>query len=270
MDEEQSIDSPAWVNELKDVLECPVCCEGFKDPPIYLCENMHGLCSKCKTSLMKNENEEAKCCPICRGELTDKRSYLMEKMLEKLPKMTCKHDDCDFKRAEENLVEEHEVECQYRPVFCGMCDEQVGLNRLTHHLDEAHGMKKTCLGAMEFAVTVHCKHEAMPESVCYEKEKVIFPIDIDTKDQFYLNFTPLGHDMRLMWVSCSLSGEKAMGYKYSIAMTGSEHSFSGQRRCVSCDVSHREVKKSKSGLLWDKALINESNGHDIELKIWKC
>ena len=68
-------ETPAWMKELEDVLECPVCCETFKDPPIYLCMNQHGMCSKCKASIMQKEKDEAKCCPICRGKLTETRNY---------------------------------------------------------------------------------------------------------------------------------------------------------------------------------------------------
>ena len=38
-----SASGPSW-SELKDALECPVCLKVIMDPPIYSCENLHGLC----------------------------------------------------------------------------------------------------------------------------------------------------------------------------------------------------------------------------------
>ena len=39
-------------DELKDVLECPVCLNSFLDPPIYVCVNQHGLCLACQTKFV--------------------------------------------------------------------------------------------------------------------------------------------------------------------------------------------------------------------------
>ena len=42
-------------------LECPVCLETIKDPPIYLCEKGHGLCQTCREPLKAQDRP----CPVC-------------------------------------------------------------------------------------------------------------------------------------------------------------------------------------------------------------
>ena len=46
---------------------------------------------------------------------------MAENMAEKLPKVTCKFDGCDFKRSEEAAVKKHEESCENRLVPCDRC-----------------------------------------------------------------------------------------------------------------------------------------------------
>ena len=63
-------------------LECPVCLQTIKDPPVFLCTNGHELCHKCREPL----KAEGKPCPVCQGKLLDVRNRFAEKMLEDMPK----------------------------------------------------------------------------------------------------------------------------------------------------------------------------------------
>ena len=38
--------------EMERDLECPVCLIPIRSPPIYVCENQHGLCSTCRTKII--------------------------------------------------------------------------------------------------------------------------------------------------------------------------------------------------------------------------
>ena len=114
---------PQWMIELKDELECPVCLKTIMDPPIFLCEKGHCLCSTCRKDI-KNRGQP---CPECRGALTEARNVTFERMLDKLPKNKCKFDGCQFKKAELDIVKKHEVDCPYRLVTvfcCGMLREK--------------------------------------------------------------------------------------------------------------------------------------------------
>ena len=86
-----------------ETLECPVCLDPFKDPPIYLCEKGHGLCQTCRDPLKAQD----KPCPVCRGKLLDTRSLAVENMLEQLPKIKCKNEGCTYERSDSQLVKKH-------------------------------------------------------------------------------------------------------------------------------------------------------------------
>ena len=114
---------PDWVAKS---LECPVCLETIKDPPVYLCEKGHGMCQTCREPL-KAQNKP---CPVCRGKLLDTRSLAVENMLEQLPKIKCKNEGCTFERSDDQLVKRHEDECRERPVKCEFCQETFAMSKL--------------------------------------------------------------------------------------------------------------------------------------------
>ena len=106
-------------------------------PEILKCENGHCFCSNCYESLKKEGQE----CPVCRGQLTKARCLAVEKMLEKLPKAKCRYEDCQFKRAEAEVVHRHETDCLFRLVECGVCKEGIPLSSIAGHLEVAHEIR---------------------------------------------------------------------------------------------------------------------------------
>ena len=109
---------PDWVAKS---LECPVCPETIKDPPIFQCEKGHGLCQTCREPL-KAQNKP---CPVCRGKLVDTRCLALENMLEQLPKIKCKYEGCTFGRSNDELLSEERgrsnVKHDKRPLLCQSC-----------------------------------------------------------------------------------------------------------------------------------------------------
>ena len=93
-----------------EILQCPVCLETIKDPPVFLCEKGHGLCYSCRDQI----KAQGKPCPVCKGKLIDARNWAVEKMLEKLPKTKCKYEGCTFSRSDTQLVKNHEEKCKQR------------------------------------------------------------------------------------------------------------------------------------------------------------
>ena len=71
-------------DDLKDLLECPVCLRVPRSSPIYQCARGHVVCSECRPNVTT--------CPQCRDPLGNIRSLISEKMLEKLP-CVCKYTD---------------------------------------------------------------------------------------------------------------------------------------------------------------------------------
>ena len=125
---------PSWMAELEDALECPVCLKTILDPPIHQCENGHCYCSSCHGPI-KNEGEE---CPVCRGQLINGRNLMVAKMLEKLPKTKCRYEDCQFKRADVDVVYQHEIGCLFRLVECGNCQDGIAMSKLSDYLSTDH------------------------------------------------------------------------------------------------------------------------------------
>ena len=48
---EAGMELPEWYRDMEKDLECPVCLNSILDPPVYVCENQHDLCSTCHEKL---------------------------------------------------------------------------------------------------------------------------------------------------------------------------------------------------------------------------
>ena len=59
--------------DLKDVLECPVCLKVPRSAPVFQCERGHVVCHECHPKLVT--------CPVCRLPLGNTRSLISEKVL---------------------------------------------------------------------------------------------------------------------------------------------------------------------------------------------
>ena len=220
--------NPDWFTELEDVLQCPLCLKSFREPPIYLCENLHGMCLNCRTIVMNPQEDLAViCCPVCQGKLTEKRSFYVEKILNKMIK-NCKN--CDFKTTDKDLANVHEAMCEHRLVPCDHCNNRICLSKLTQHLDEAH-KHPPMVALISTRFPIGFNHSGM------------WPLSVkDISHQFYLHLTSLDDGVMLVWVSCSLPSPGADNYRYTVNVTAPwPYKLRGQ--CVSCDASACEVKK---------------------------
>ncbi len=119
-------------------LECPICFQTPRDPPIFQCENGHLVCAGCKPKLANGK------CPQGNCLLQRQRSRLAEKLLEKadLPRpckyavIGCFHED---KMA---TLPKHEADCGFRSVVCPDldCVDRVAERDVLSHLIEEHAM----------------------------------------------------------------------------------------------------------------------------------
>ena len=110
-------------------------CNGFFRGPVTYCQNRHGLCSICFDG--KKE------CPItgCVQKAFLTLDFLSELVKElKLP-LPCrfKKDGCDQENAEEDIIANHEIECEHRKVSCFAegCHVQPAME-LEAHIFSAH------------------------------------------------------------------------------------------------------------------------------------
>ena len=65
--------------DLKDVLECPVCLKVPRAAPVFQCERGHVVCNECHPKLVT--------CPVCRLPLGNTRSLISEKVLARYVKI---------------------------------------------------------------------------------------------------------------------------------------------------------------------------------------
>ena len=121
---------------MKDILaivDCPVCLDVIRDPPIYIYENSqgHSICSGCHRSL----RNKRKPCPVCRKPLANRRSLGLEKLLELLPK-TCRFEGCSQEAKDRAVMKKHEQDWNHRPVPFGWCDTKIGMKKLARHISK--------------------------------------------------------------------------------------------------------------------------------------
>jgi len=244
---------PDWVSE---ALECPVCLETIKDPPVFLCTNGHELCHTCR----ERHKTEGKPCPVCKGELTDTRARAVERMLEKLPKTQCKHEGCTFSRADAQVVKSHEEkECRLKPVQCNVCYQRIALSQLYDHMDAIH-MKVSC--DIRFDEVIGMKDRAMIFGVTY----LSLLRDLDSDLKFFMNWVCYDTNLAMFWISFAGTPVEAEEYNYTLKIThpterreGRAYLFTGTRDCESCDVSYGDMKVKGSALFLNKALLESAS-----------
>jgi len=261
---------PSWLAELEDVLECPVCLKTFLDPPIHQCENGHCFCNSCHEPLQK----EGKDCPVCRGRLTNARSLAFEKLLEKLPKIKCRYEDCQFKRADVDVVYQHEIGCLFRLVECGNCQDSIPMSKLYDHLSTDHNLPSLDRLDQVFGTDVELK-----VGLDYSGQVGLIYNNLT----FFVNFLSTQGSMQMFWISFCGGEKEAEEYEYTIKIVSSAgkkagrafYLFTGTRECVSCEVSHEDMKKKKEALLINKTLLEKAvkdpkkNRFNIKIMITK-
>ena len=264
---------PDWVAKS---LECPVCLETIKDPPIFQCEKGHGLCQTCREPLKAQD----KPCPVCHGKLLDVRNLAVENILEQLPNIKCKNEGCTFERSNGELVKRHEeVECRERPAKCEECQEPIAVPKLYEHLQTKHGrpsLEYQNLGTAKFFLTN--KHSFTTYSQ--------HPLGkVHNIPEFILNWKSYDSNTTMFWISLCGTAKEAKEYEYTMLIESSAERKAGRRskvllmgrgECLSCEVSHEDVKKKPTevlifsqGMLQKAAEGNDENKLEWRLAIQK-
>ena len=114
--------------ELKATVECPVCFNTPREPPVPICRNGHVICRRCKS---KCDN-----CPTCRTKTIDCVSQIAAAIITKVSHPCDFRDEgCSFKGRLDDMTR-HERNCEFRTVRCPhwACDELITVRNLTHHV----------------------------------------------------------------------------------------------------------------------------------------
>jgi len=115
------------VSVLKSKVECPVCFEVPKAPPIPVCPNGHIICTKCV--------QRQPLCPTCRVRMADGKSVIAVTIIDHIP-LNCEFQDsgCQVNCGMTEL-QLHMKSCPFRTVICPnfSCDLQIPLSELAEH-----------------------------------------------------------------------------------------------------------------------------------------
>jgi len=131
-------------DNVKDVLECPVCYTVPRSGPIYQCNRGHIVCHECRPML--------KICPQCKATLKHNvRSLIAEKMRDNVS-IPCEFEGCAVEMQRQEL-EKHEKICVNRQVMCPAprCSRMVVLTKLVDHVNNADALHS--LSSFDFPLT---------------------------------------------------------------------------------------------------------------------
>jgi hypothetical protein len=123
------------------MLECPVCLDYPRAPPIYSCRNGHIVCGPCHSNISTSARSS---CPTCRDHVLEKCAFV-ERLADRVTKdvlVPCKHGvhGCP-KHDKLGGIWQHEERCQYREVHCpakhrGACPWVGSLSKMIMHVRE--------------------------------------------------------------------------------------------------------------------------------------
>jgi len=264
-----SSQKPEWLSRIESVMECPVCMVGMLDPPIFVCVNDHGVCKECRDRLRANRQP----CPVCRGALTDRRSLLIEKVLDTFPKIRCKYSGCSFAMASQDKVTEHEEDCRLRMLPCLICGKLIALLNFTTHLRSEHDDDTDGYDASNWDMgNPQTIRVSFMGNVCWESTYLVVrdygPHNIDFIFCFYLmsNMKPIYVKMYLFWIYHNQSKHDDQKYKYTIILKSEKARREGKdvnllehtAFCQPLDVSVQSIMKNQSFLAISHNLVSDA------------
>ena len=112
-------------------LTCPICMN-IPRQKVFQCPNGHLICEPCKIDYTRNSTT----CPTCRAPLGNNRNLLAEKLID-ITGIPCKFqiEGCRMILKKE-VLENHEMKCQFRLVYCSTCRQEVSLSKMVNHIQE--------------------------------------------------------------------------------------------------------------------------------------
>jgi len=120
-----------------EFITCRKCGDAIYDPPVFKCINDDMFCRPCHESLIGGVKKE---CSICFAKLSNRRSFLAEKILCKLPQLKCANQGCTKTYAgDEARILHTDTDCSFREVVCVHCEIPFSLQDLPGHLFKVKG-----------------------------------------------------------------------------------------------------------------------------------
>jgi len=231
--------------DLKDVLECPVCLRIPRSAPIFQCERGHVVCSECHPKLVT--------CPVCRLPLGKTRSLISEKVLARLPSQ-CRFNEhgCTVELMKSEL-EVHEKECLYRLVRCVdlACHNKVPFIGLLDHMTKGH----ECEDFVNADGSVYRSHFIVNEED-FSRE-IMWISDHLTLDSrhFFRECCRDANGLWYIWVYLLGTQKEADNYIYTIKITSEdkEEEIAYRGKVLSLDVPKEKLSTIGAGLIFPDA-----------------
>jgi len=221
---------------IEEIICCRKCSQPIYDPPVFKCPNDDMFCRPCHGSLMQDHKE----CPFCFTRLTNKRSFLAEKILGKLPHTSCHNKGCNKSYAgDEARILHAEEECSLREVICVHCDIPHSIQDLPGHLFKVKGFSPLLHAVYGFGHEAKTRisvdgmwdgrGKSRPFTIVVEGGSG--HDDQNSKLHFFLNVCR-SKGRYLFWISHGQSKRETKAWRYTIRIFNSsdkkpEFSFSG-------------------------------------------
>jgi len=266
-----SLPKPEWLTEFKELLKCASCHKTILDPPVHRCNKDHLLCENC------HQKNGAMRCPKCPGLLNqrsimNKRGFMAESILEKLPQIKCLFEGCDFARADEQAVAAHQAACVHRPISCYTCYESVPVSGMASHLMAKHQHAKTWNVNIGQTLRLNYPQRTTKGTIFTNPVEVL---EDGLKRMFFLNVTA-EEDRYLFWVThpWTSSDSNDQLYKYTTTLNVLEEEgkvgievVSHKGFCTSHDCHPTSMKKSLFCLVVPEDIIKKSSNSEWKFQL---
>ena len=166
------------------------------------------------------------------------------------------------------VVKSHEEkECSLRPVTCSTCKQPIAVSQLFDHVMTFHQQHSD-----DFVFGDVIEY-GLERKICEKKVFSQIPLRETINDlKFFYNHRSYDKNLAMFWVSHVGTQMEADQYQYTLKIENAiarraERSeyllFAGTRDCVSCDVSHEDMKAKGDALFLNKDLLKKAvNGSD--------
>ena len=141
-------------------------------------------------------------------------------------------------------------------VECRKCNEGIPLSKLFDHIEVAH-IKKPLIADLGIEQDFLSLNSGLGD--------LQHPLKCNDLT-FFINRMPYNDELMMFWISFCGTQKEAEDYEYSIKIDSSaakkagrtKYLFTGSRQCVSCDVSHEDMKRKMEALCINQELMRKA------------
>jgi hypothetical protein len=234
------------IQELRDILECPVCLTYAVKGPIKGCKNGHNICNFCQPKLTKNV------CPTCRENI-DVRSLQLEKMRQ-LISFPCQFvsNGCQIEM-KLNQLETHYQECNYADLYCPLfdCDAKIANCKFLEHCKSHLFLIDNCTNKSCVQLSI-----CIPKKL--DKECSLIPKQIMYKNAtFFLKMSRNNHGFWMIWLYFAGFATEATHYSCLIQAQNDRNNYTYEGNVIPLTIDESTVLKNGIGLILNDPIIQQ-------------